>query len=110
MCSRVQYKMTEEEFQDLIVNACRSVPCIMVGDSVPSSPQENANRAWEALGSKLGFDFMTVEPISGAGPRFFTAIPVPREQKKDKEKRKINEERLKQVEALRLDLSKFKMS
>ena len=40
------------------------------------SQQENANRAWEALGDELGFQHMTVEP-SRKGDRFFIAEPKP---------------------------------
>ena len=48
---------------------------MMIGNSVPSSPQENANSAWLALGEKMGFDPMTVRPLDGKGQRFFSAVP-----------------------------------
>jgi hypothetical protein len=38
------------------------------------TPQENANKAWQRLGEKMGFDYMTVQPIPGKGQRHFTAV------------------------------------
>lgn len=72
MTERKEYEMTAEQFEKLI-EACRPVPMIMLQCGPPSSPQENANRAWCALGKELGFDGMSVEP-SPKGKRFFTAI------------------------------------
>ncbi len=72
MTYRQQYELTSEQF-DKLIEACRSVPLIMLQCGMPPSPQENANRAWCALGDELGFDGMTVEP-SSKGQRFFTAI------------------------------------
>jgi hypothetical protein len=37
-----------------------------------ATPQENANRAWAALGDEMGFDYLTVQP-SARGDRHFTA-------------------------------------
>ena len=71
---RKEFEMTEEQLAALL-DACKPVPYFAVGGSYgePSSPQENANRAWEQLGSELGFKHMTVEPVPGKGQRFFTA-------------------------------------
>lgn len=74
MSFRQQYELTTEQF-DKLIEACRSTPAIMLQCGPPSSPQENANRAWCALGEELGFDGMTVEP-SSKGQRFFTAISL----------------------------------
>lgn len=70
---RTNYEMTEEDLQR-ILDASKPVPYIVIGGHMPSSPQENANRAWEALGERMGFDHMTVMPAPG-GDRFFTAVP-----------------------------------
>ena len=70
---RTQYEMTEEDLK-VILDACKPVPCIMIGGHAPRSQQENANSAWKALGVKMGFDHMTVKPAPG-GNRFFTAVP-----------------------------------
>lgn len=70
---RKEYELTTQQF-DKLIEACRPVPAIMLQCGMPSSPQENANRAWCALGKELGFDGMTVEP-SRKGQRFFTAMP-----------------------------------
>jgi hypothetical protein len=74
MYPRVNYEMTEEDKRALL-EACKSVPYLVVGGCAPSSPQENANRAWQRLGEKMGFNYMTVKPIQGKGVRFFSAVP-----------------------------------
>lgn len=71
---RVEYEMTQADLDEILA-ACRSVPLIMVGGYAPRSPQENANDAWAALGRKMGFESMTVQPVNGKGMRFFTAVP-----------------------------------
>lgn len=73
MNPRVDYEMSQEELTT-ILDACKPVPCMMIGDSIPSSPQENANHAWEALGKKMGFDSTTARP-SNKGNRYFSAVP-----------------------------------
>ena len=74
MYPRTNYEMTQEDL-DAILDACKPVPLIAlhIGGG-PRSPQERANSAWAALGKKMGFDHMTVQP-TGKGDRFFTAIP-----------------------------------
>ena len=74
MYLRINYEVTEEEIKK-ILDACKPVPYMVVGGIPLSSPQENANRAWAALGKEKGFDHMTVQPIAGKGHRFFTAVP-----------------------------------
>ncbi len=73
MYPRTEYEMTEGDLKELM-EACKPVVAMMIGGHGPSSPQENANRAWQRLGEKMGFDHMTVRP-TGRGNRFFTAIP-----------------------------------
>ena len=68
---RKEYEMTQAQL-DRILDACKPVPYIVVGGIEPSSPQENANHAWGALGKEMGFDHMSVRP-NGKGDRFFTA-------------------------------------
>ena len=74
MYPRTNYEMTQEDL-DVILDACKPVPMIMLHIGTPSSPQENANCAWAALGKKMGFDYMTVQPIPGKGTKFFSAVP-----------------------------------
>lgn len=78
-----KYEMTQEQL-DKLLEACRPVPMIMLQCGTPSSPQENANRAWKTLGDEMGFDYMTVQP-TGEGDRFFYAEPrpTPTEEKAD---------------------------
>jgi len=105
MYPRTKYEMTEADLKGLI-DACKSTPCMMIGGSVGSSPQENANRAWKALGKKMGFDSMTVEPINGKGTRFFTAVPSETEgQKEARLKKEAEEKRLRDIEKIESSIS-----
>lgn len=70
----MRYTMTKKQF-DKIIAACQPVPLIMLQCGMPASPQERANAAWEALGVELGFDHMTVRPVSGAPQTVFEAEP-----------------------------------
>lgn len=72
---RTNYEMTEEDF-DSLLEACRPTRVMMIGSYAGSSPQDNANTAWQKLGEKMRFDWDTVQPIEGKGSRFFTAIPT----------------------------------
>ena len=76
-----EFEMTDEDLATLM-KASKPTMAIFGSGGVPltSTPQENANRAWAQLGEKLGFKFMTVEPISDKGQRFFKAEP--QEEKK----------------------------
>ena len=67
--------MSEDDLSALL-KACTPVPLIMLQCGMPPSPQQRANDAWEALGKKMGFDHMTVEP-TGRGDRLFRAEPKP---------------------------------
>lgn len=68
---RKEYEMTKEQLK-VLLEACKPVPYMIMGGIEPLSPQENANRAWAALGKEIGFDYTTVLP-NGKGNRFFTA-------------------------------------
>lgn len=72
-----EYQMTAEDHATLI-HACKPTPVMFLSGGMPmhDSPQENANRAWAKLGSKMGFVPMTVEPISGKPNTFFRAEPA----------------------------------
>jgi hypothetical protein len=72
---RKEYEMTQEQL-DKLLDACKPVPMIMLQCGTPSSPQENANRAWKRLGEEMGFDYMTVLPFPAKGHRFFSAEEV----------------------------------
>ena len=68
---RKEFEMTQEDM-DKLLESMRPVPMIMLQCGTPRSPQENANNAWAALGNRMGFDGMTVEPM-GSNPLKFTA-------------------------------------
>jgi len=81
MYPRTEYEMTEDDLQ-IILNAGKPTPVMFLSGGMPigGNQQENANRAWEALGKKMGFEYMTVRPIQGKGMRFFTAVPSETEE------------------------------
>ena len=70
-----EYEMNDVQWA-AIIEACRPVPYLIFGGMEPPSPQDNANRAWEALGKELGFDPMTVMPVPGKSQRIFRAVPT----------------------------------
>lgn len=69
---RKEYVLTQDQF-DVIMDACKPVLMIALHCGDPGSPQENANRAWVALGKDMGFDGMTVKPVAGKSQLFVTA-------------------------------------
>lgn len=73
--SRTNYEMTTDDLQSLL-DAMKPVPMIMLQCGTPRSQQENANAAWAALGERMNFDPMTVQP-TGRGDRFFSAVALP---------------------------------
>lgn len=101
MYPRTNYEMTQADL-DEILDACKAVPYMVMGGRGPSSPQENANRAWAALGVKMGFDHMTVHPISGKGNRFFSAVPSENEAQRNERLSREQEEK-KRAEVKRLE-------
>ena len=107
MYPRTNYEMSTEDKTELL-EACKPTPCIMVGDYTPSTPQENANRAWKKLGEKMGFDSMTVAPISGKGNRFFTAVPLETDyQRNTRMQKEAEQARAKEIEWIRQNIYKL---
>lgn len=105
MYPRTQYEMTEEDMQTLL-ESMKPVPMIMLQCGSPPSQQENANRAWNALGEKMGFDGSTVQPVSGKGARFFTAIPnEPEEVKAKRLEKEAEEKRQKEIVELTAEIT-----
>jgi hypothetical protein len=92
-----EYEMTQADM-DKILEACRPTVCIQVGGLGPSSPQDNANAAWRALGERMGFDGMTVEP-SARGPLFFLATPKETKEQKLAAQRKLLSARANELES-----------
>jgi hypothetical protein len=74
---RKEFEMTEEDLRALL-EACRPTPAMFLSGGTPmfDTPQENANRAWQRLGEKMGFDYLTVQPVPGKGQRTFSAVTV----------------------------------
>lgn len=103
MYPRTEYEMTQEDY-DAIIEACKPVACMMVGDYVPRSPQENANAAWSTLGGKMGFDGASVRPCA-KGHRFFTAIPTePESVRKEREEMEAKEIWQRKIQSLRIEI------
>ena len=80
MYPRTEYEMTKEDLQGLLQP--RLPEMLIGGHSTSSMQQDSANSAWERLGKKMGFDYMTVQPARGKGQRFFTAVPTETEEAK----------------------------
>lgn len=105
MYPRINYEMTEQELET-ILDACKPVPIMMIGNYVGSSPQENANRAWKLLGDRMGFDSETVQPIEGKDNRFFSAVPTETEfQRVKRLKNKAEQERIAKIAKLKSEIS-----
>ena len=81
MYPRTEYEMTEADRETLLA-AMKVVPYMIIDGHAPRSQQDNANDAWAVLGLKMGFDAMTVRPISGKGDRWFSAVPSETESAK----------------------------
>lgn len=69
---RQEYQLTDEQLQQLL-NISKPAPAIALNCGEPPSPQAMANAFWQSVGSELGFDYMTARPVTGKGPKFFTA-------------------------------------
>ncbi len=74
MTERKSYTMEQADL-DKLMAASQPTLAIKVGKYSPSTPQENANMAWNRLGAKMGFDGSTAMP-DGPDPLNFTAIPT----------------------------------
>ena len=79
---RQEFEMTEEQ-QKKLLESMQPVPLIMLQCGNTPSQQENANRAWKRLGKEMGFQYMTVTPLSDKGDRFFLAEPTSAESQDD---------------------------
>ena len=104
--NRVNYEMTNKDLEELL-DACKSTPVMFLSGGTPigGSPQENANRAWEKLGKKMGFDSITVRP-SNIGQRFFSAVPSETEvQKQERERRESEKLKLVKIAELKKDIA-----
>jgi hypothetical protein len=71
---RKEFEMTEAQLNALL-DAGKAVPYMVFGGRPPTSPRENVNNAWRALGKELGFVWDTAQPVPGKrfDFRFFTA-------------------------------------
>ena len=72
---RKEFKLSDVQLRNLL-DACRPVPLIALNAGMPRSQQENANDAWAALGKELGFNSMSVQPVSGKSMEYFTAETI----------------------------------
>lgn len=76
MTDRREYEMTEADLAKLL-EAGKPVAVMYLSGGIPmhESPQVKANRAWQSLGHKMGFNYLSVK-ASDKGQRFFTAEPL----------------------------------
>ena len=75
MSEKRKFVMTDDQLAK-ILDACKPVAAIALQCGMPPSQHENANRAWQALGKEIGFDWKTVESIRGKPDTHFTAMPL----------------------------------
>ena len=69
--------MTDAELQAIYDISRNQTPVIFVGVWTGLDSQERANKIWQVLGEKYGFEWDSAEP-SGKGDRYFLAIPKPK--------------------------------
>lgn len=104
MLPRTNYEMSKQDLKELL-GQCKSTPMMKIGGVCSPTPQDNANAAWEKLGNKMGFDYMTVRPAGGQ--RFFTAVPTETEEMIiERHKREDEEMRLEEIEQLKEEIDK----
>ena len=74
---RKEFELTQDDL-DSVLKASEPTPVMYLsgGQSMFSTPQENANRAWKKLAEKHGFIWDTAQPITGKGQRFITAESI----------------------------------
>jgi hypothetical protein len=109
MYPRNEYEMTAEQ-ESKLLEACRPTPAMFLSGGTPmgSSPQENANRAWQALGKEMGFDGDTAQPVHGKGQRFFTAIPSETEEvRKERLAREAEEKKIQNIKRLETEIAEL---
>jgi hypothetical protein len=107
MYPRTNYEMSEQDLAELL-EACKPTPVMFLsgGQRMGGSPQENANDAWSSLGTKMGFDHMTVRPIDGKSQRFFTAVPAETgEQRADRVKIEARRDREQEIIMLNAEIA-----
>jgi hypothetical protein len=74
---RSYFEMTQADL-DKLLSAMKPIPAIALNCGPLGSVQERANAAWAELGSRMGFDPMTVQPNNERrDPKFFTAEMAP---------------------------------
>ncbi len=95
-----------------LLDAGKPTPVMFLsgGIQMGGSPQENANRAWQSLGEKMGFDYMTARPIQGKGNRFFTAVPSETKEARAEREAREDEEKLRMKIKLLLEEIEKKQS
>lgn len=69
---RNEFELNDEQFENLM-SLSRPAPAIALNCGEPPSRQQMANDFWQRLGRELGFEYMTARPVTGKGPKFFTA-------------------------------------
>ena len=67
---RKEFEITHEQLV-VLYEASKPVPYMKITGW--QSAQDNANKAWAALGEELGFDYTTVKPVEGKDQHFFSA-------------------------------------
>ncbi len=69
---RKEFEMTDEDYLG-ICEATKPIPKAQLERGDPLMVQKRGWTAWTSLGQKMGFKYLTVEPLPEKGERFFTA-------------------------------------
>jgi hypothetical protein len=73
-----EFEMTEDELQAIYDISRNQMPVMFIGVwTGGESKQEQANKLWQSMADKYGFEWDSVEP-SAKGKRFFLATPKPK--------------------------------
>jgi hypothetical protein len=72
-----EFQMTAEEFEQIKAIAQRpAIPVMKIGNVFTGNEkQEDANAFWKGLAYKYGFEWDSVEPVSGKDHIYFVATP-----------------------------------
>jgi NTP pyrophosphatase (non-canonical NTP hydrolase) len=76
MSTRQKYRLTDEEFRELVA-ACQPNPYLVFGGMEPESPAMAANRIWTKVAERVGCLFDTIDGADTDDQKDFTAEPKP---------------------------------
>ena len=69
------YTMTDDEY-DRLKEACKRVPYLVAGGTVPTPRKDAIMAAWEEIALRVGCDVFTITAVEGSQKKFL-AEPIP---------------------------------